>query len=84
MNSMGDKTGRIHMTKQNLDKMDVRRVSALRGDKRTGRNRKGEDAPITELDDEPRSSGGKRGRRDASGFDDHKKSKNSKRRKNDF
>lgn len=31
---MGDKVGRIHMKKQNLDKMNVRRVSALRNRKR--------------------------------------------------
>jgi hypothetical protein len=29
--SLGDKVGRIHMKKQNLDKMDARRVSALTG-----------------------------------------------------
>ena len=30
---MGDKVGRIHMKKQNLDKMDSRRATALRGER---------------------------------------------------
>ena len=32
--SLGDKIGRIHMQKQNLDKMGTKRVTALRNQKR--------------------------------------------------
>lgn len=32
--SLGDKLGRIHMKRQNLDNMGVRRVDALRNKKR--------------------------------------------------
>ena len=37
-NSMGDKVGRIHMKKQNLDTMAVRRVDALRNRKKKKRS----------------------------------------------
>lgn len=33
-NSMGDKVGRIHVERQDLNKMAVRRVDALRNNKR--------------------------------------------------
>ncbi|RYH05114.1 hypothetical protein EON65_45630 [archaeon] len=40
---MGDKIGRIHMKKQNLDSMGGRRIKALRNNKR-GRDEEGEGA----------------------------------------
>ncbi len=80
--SRGDKVGRIHMTKQNLDKMDVRRVGALRSDKRKGRMGKAE-APIVELDGGDARSKGKRGRRDDE-FDGKKSKKNKRMQNSDF
>jgi hypothetical protein len=35
---MGDKAGRIHMEHQNLDKMNSRRATALRGERHTKRD----------------------------------------------
>ena len=61
---MGDKVGRIHMKKQNLDTMNSRRVTALRDTrpKKRGRQSERDEPAIVEEVSSGRSRGGKRSR----------------------
>lgn len=63
INAMGDKVGRIHVGRQDLDAMKVRRVKALRKGKDEGEEGEegGAESPVDsgdEYDDEEEGGGG--------------------------
>ena len=48
-NAMGDKTGRVHMQKQELETLQLRKIKALKKDRRSAK--RGASAPVEDAED---------------------------------